>query len=121
MAIIFSSRTLAVCAVVAVLVAVVAARPAEQSLSNVASDAMPPTTLLAQDLELMALQQSGANKAGQVATTNSADRPVRASPLAHIIADIIDVSFSIFNFLNSSFFYLKFKVKNRKNSLTRDL
>lgn len=100
MAVIFSSRTLAVCAVVAVLVAVAAGRPAEQSISNMAIDAMPPTTLLAQDLDFISQQGNtvGPNKAGQVATTNSADRPVRASPLAHIIADIIDVSHK-FNFL----------------------
>jgi hypothetical protein len=110
---VFSARTLAACAVVAALVAVAAARPAEQSLSlgNIAADAMPPTTLLAQDLEFMA-QQNNANKVGQaVATTNSADRPVRASPLAHIIADIIDVS-------QHSFFASKIYKKLEKSLYT---
>lgn len=95
---VISSRTLAVCAVVAALVAVAAARPAEQGVAAI--DAMPPTTLLAQDLDFMAQQGTSlgpnTNKAGQ-AVQAANDRPVRASPLAHIIADIIDVSLSNFS------------------------
>jgi len=81
-----SVRTLAACLLLAALVAAAAARPADQN----SSDVMPSTTLLAQDLELMA--QEGPMLPGPGPTKGQQDRPVRASPLAHIIADIIDVS-----------------------------
>ncbi|CAB3387763.1 Hypothetical predicted protein [Cloeon dipterum] len=95
-------KSLAACLFLAAVVAAALARPAEQGIElQSLQDVMPTTNLLAQDLDLLA--QMGQQP---VVKYNPQDRPTRASPLAHIIADIIDIKYQLGRAFLSRFFTL---------------